>query len=199
MVETVSVFVPLLFLVVTELSSIAREMNLKNAVNRDRRPLVLGFAPQFVDGLNKHIGIPKIGHFNFIHGANFVLLSLGMLMVVFLSSGVIRYILATMIWIVWVLLPIFEVDEYEYILDVDNRKPFSFIAHVSLTTICAGFVAYGVVYMDFQSLTENTFAGVDMFNWMFYVFCFLAFVSNYFFLSCLEKEIKGIPDEDVNS
>lgn len=196
MAETVSVFVPLLFLVVTELSSIAREINLKNSINR--KPLVLGFAPEFVEELNEFLTVPKLGHFNFIHGANFVLLSLGMFMVVILSDSIITYILATMIWIVWALLPIFEVSEYESILD--NGKPFSFVIHVFLTTICAGFIVGVAEFANYQSLNQNAFLGVTMFNWLFYVFCLLVFVSNRQFLMSLEDEVEDISnDTDTDS
>ena len=83
MAETISVFVPLLFLVVTELSSIAREIELKEMCGEEEaEPFILGLFPEFKEALGGLLTVPQLGHFNFIHGANFLLLALGMFLAV---------------------------------------------------------------------------------------------------------------------
>jgi hypothetical protein len=197
MAETISVFVPLLFLVVTELSSIAREIDLKNTVKQKSSPFVLGFAPRFVEELNKFLNVPKLGHFNFIHGANFILLALGMFLVVSISSGTTMYVLVAMVWIIWSLLPIFEVDKYQAILN--TKKPFSFAIHVATTSICAAFIVVVVLELNQEAINETFVLGVRLFDWLWLIFWWLVLVSNQQFLTHLEKEIDNIPSDDENS
>lgn len=130
-----------------ELCNIARDIDLENAVNRKYRPFVLGFSPALSQAIDQTLSVPRLGHFNFIHAANFVLLSLGIFLVRLLSTGTITIILAIMIWVVWSLLPLFEVGEYEEILD--RNRPWSFLIHVvfaSVTAVCV------FLYPDFVVL-----------------------------------------------
>lgn len=188
--QTISIFTPLLFLVVMELSNIARDINLKNAVNREYRPFILGFWPAFSQAIDQTLSVPRLGHFNFIHGANFVLLSLGIFLIRWLSTGRITLVLAIMVWLVWVLLPLFEVGEYEEILN--RRRPWSFLIHGVFATITAIYVILNPEVVGILSSANIPYLSEEPDNWSFHFYVMLVLFSNHQFLIQLEKEVKEI-------
>ena len=100
------------------------------------------------------------------------------------------YVLVAMIWIIWSLLPIFEVDNYQEILN--TKKPFSFAIHVVTSSICAAFIVIAVLALDYDTVNETFVLGVRLFDWLFLIFWWLILLSNQQFLTHLEKEIDNI-------
>lgn len=117
--------VPLLFLVVLKLCDIAREINLEKTQ---------GNAPWDVPLWSNYgwgASLPSLGRFNYIHFINyFLLLSAFYFTLASLESGTIRTMLLVFILLIWALLPIFEVQEYDNIPPkVDGEWPSSFRHH----------------------------------------------------------------------
>lgn len=103
-----SLILPILVLIVVELSSIAREVDLKKAVNNDHPPLLL---PNSTGAI-----IPNLGRFNFIHGFNTTLILFG----VFSLSHPrvdLPFISSLILFVLWAALPMLEVDEYDDLLE----------------------------------------------------------------------------------
>ena len=181
--DSASIFVPLLFLVVIELSKLAKEINLEKAVKEDYHPFLVGFWP----GLSKFLEkVPNLGRFNFIHGMNFVLLSLAAFELGQLS-GAVDFVLFLVVWLMLILLPVFEVDEYDSILK--TGRPWSFLVHAALGSIAVLYVILSPVLIDFLRSSGLPLLGIEPDDWAFFGYFFLALLANYQFLIQLEKEL----------
>jgi len=140
----VTTLVPLLFLVVTQLAQVGRKLDLKKAIGRDRNPLgipVLDWVP----------GVPAFGQFNFVHGANLTQLTVGLVLITVLSEGWIKWGLTLLTWVMFVVLPVLEINCYNEIIELSEAPytlsrsdlPFySFHAHLLMSTIITGVVFY---------------------------------------------------------
>lgn len=128
-----SLFVPLLFLVILKLSDIAREVNLKEIQGNPPWDILIwsqwGWSAT----------LPNLGRFNFIHAANFYFAGYALFMVQpMIEDGKIQAIFSISIITVWILLPIFEVDEYDSIPPgADGEWPKSFRHHYTFTFLTA--------------------------------------------------------------
>lgn len=124
-VNTLPLVVPLLFLVVLKLCDIAREIDLKKTH---------GNAPWDVLMWSSYgwgARLPSLGRFNFIHFINFFLLLYAFHFTYNnLNSGNTRLMLLVFIVLIWGLLPILEVQEYDDIPpEKDGDWPASFRHH----------------------------------------------------------------------
>ena len=140
----VTTLVPLLFLVVTQLAQVGRELDLKKAIGGDRNPLgipVLDWVP----------GVPAFGQFNFVHGANLTQLTVGLVLITVLSEGWIKWGLTLLTWVMFVVLPVLEINCYNEIIELSEAPytlpgsdlPFySFHANLLMSTIITGVVFY---------------------------------------------------------
>lgn len=120
----VTAVIPLLFLVVTQISSAGREMDLVEVAG-DHNPFVFSFLPNGV--------FPNMGRFNFVHGVNVIVLVVAVVTSAGLTTGLQSRLLVAVSITLWVVTPALEVDEYDQILDdfSDNdRHLHSFHIHV---------------------------------------------------------------------
>jgi hypothetical protein len=136
--EGASLFIPLLFLVIMEISAIARDLDLRRIADEELPPFFVGLFYFLDSGPQERVGIPQLGRFNFIHGANLAIITLGFVLVSETTTGFSGHVVALLTWIVWALLPVFEVDEYEEILAAG--RPLSFYHHAALSTVGAAFL-----------------------------------------------------------
>jgi len=104
----VTAVIPLLFLVVTQISSAGREMDLVEVAG-EHNPFVFSFLPDRV--------FPNMGRFNFIHGTNMVVLIVAVVTSAGLTSGLQSRLLVAVSITLWIVTPALEVDEYDQILD----------------------------------------------------------------------------------
>jgi hypothetical protein len=120
----VTAVIPLLFLVVTQISSAGREMDLVEVAG-DHNPFVFSFLPNGV--------FPNMGRFNFVHGMNMVVLIIAVVTSAGLTTGLQGRLLVAVSITLWVVTPALEVDEYDQILDEfsdNDRHLHSFHIHV---------------------------------------------------------------------
>lgn len=181
--SVIGLFVPVLFLVVMEISKLTREIDLTEALENDRSPLLLG---ELSKNFPKFLQVPPFGRFNFLHGANVLLLCFGLFLVVENASGATEAVLVAMIWFVWVLLPLFEVSGYEDVLD-RNQHSFSFFIHAGAST---AVVVYVVVI--FNSVVDISSARIGD-PWIvvfFLIGCGLGCASVLSFVKLLENEFE---------
>lgn len=134
--DAVTTLAPLLFLVVTQVSTVGRDIDLQTALSEERHPL--GFP--FLKGV-----FPPLGRFNFVHGMNLVTLTSALVLITLLSTGWIRWGMTFLTYLVLIVLPVLEVSEYDQILQVAESTPptetvYSFHLHVLLATVLTAFV-----------------------------------------------------------
>ena len=121
----VTAVIPLLFLLVTQISSAGREMDLVEVAG-EHTPFVFSFLPAWF--------FPEMGRFNFVHGMNAVVLFTAVVTSAGLTTGLQSRLLVAVSITLWVVTPALEVDEYDQILDdfSDNdRHLHSFHIHVA--------------------------------------------------------------------
>lgn len=181
--EGASIFIPLLFLVVTEIGAIARNLPLKRIADEELPPFWIGVFYWLHSDPNERVRIPQLGRFNFIHGANLAIITLGFILVTDTTSGFTGHVVALLTWIVWMMLPIFEVDEYEAILE--TGRPVSFYFHVLVGSANALFIYFFDGVLDAFSVPSSTATAVAFFigNVVLY------YASLYGFLVLLKQEL----------
>lgn len=86
--------------------------------------------------------VPDLGRFLFIHAASSVLLLLGLVFSITLLSGSFKQISILITVLVWIILPVFELDEYDNMLSEDIVV-YSFPAHI-LNVLILVLVVLGV-------------------------------------------------------
>jgi hypothetical protein len=135
MAVNISLFVSLLFVVVVEIGGIARSLDLEEISDQKLPPFFIGLFYLLDTGSQDAVGIPQLGRFNFLHGANLGILMLGFVLVTVSLTGLTRLLVSIITFVIWALLPLLEVDEYEDIL-IDGYRPVSYYHHalVSLAT-----------------------------------------------------------------
>ena len=140
--SSVTTLIPLLFLVVTQLAQVGRKVNLQAALAEGRNPLGI----PIIDSIP---GVPPLGQLNFIHGVNLVQLTVGLILVTALSDGWLRGGLTVLTWLMFVILPVLEVETYVSILSeqatpiglpVTGWPFYSFHAHLLLSTMLTFYI-----------------------------------------------------------
>ncbi|WP_128475935.1 hypothetical protein [Halorussus pelagicus] len=177
--QAVTTLVPLLLLVILELSRIARDIDLTEVVNQNH-----GFFLFSDNKVGKHQS--ELGRFNFLHAASTVLLAF-VLFLCTTSESDVRFVLGVFLWAIWVLLPVLEVEEYDTLLA--NGVPYSsFHFHVVASTVSAISIAF---YTEIRNLVASfepilvTEASVP-----FVFIVLLIYTCTRIFLSLLEDEIE---------
>lgn len=142
--SSISIFVPLLVLIIVEISQVAREFDLVAIAEKKQEPFFYSVFYLLDQSSQDIIKIPQLGPFNFIHGMNLAILYLGFTLIVTSSGGSRQVIIALIVWLFWVLVPVLEVKEYVIIMDDPNVGPISFLYHSIVTTIAAiGIFMFG--------------------------------------------------------
>lgn len=119
--QTVAITVPLLFLLITQFSSIARDMELAEVAGKQPSPLVFPFLDELSIPMCGEVDFfPAFGRFNFLHGINTVIVGLVLLLAVNLLSGTLKWVIVTIAFLVWLILPTLEVEEYDKRLNDDS-------------------------------------------------------------------------------
>lgn len=197
--EGASLFIPLLFLVVTEISAIARDLDLKSIASDELPPFWIGLFYALDSAPDGRVDIPQLGRFNFIHGANLAIITLGFVLVTATTDGFSGQVVALLTWIVWVMLPVLEVDEYEAILE--TGRPVSFYHHFAVSTVAALFAyfyddALRALSVSRTAVTTAAFAAGLV---------ALYYAALYGFLALLKRELDrhlargGSPSDDAPS
>lgn len=136
-VESIEIFVSLLFVVVIEIGGIARSLDLERISEEKLPPFFIGLFYLLDTGSRQQrVSMPQLGRFNFLHGANLAILFLGFVLVTETTSGLTGLLISLITFIVWALIPLLEVEEYEEIL-IDGLRPVSYYHHVLLVTLSA--------------------------------------------------------------
>lgn len=138
----VSLFVPVLVLVVVEISQAAREYDLLRIARRKQEPFFYSLFFALHRSSQQLVPIPQLGPFNFVHGMNLGILYLGFATTVTVGRGTTELITCLILWIVWVFFPVLEVDAYVEIMDDPRIGPRSFLFHSVVSTIAALYLFY---------------------------------------------------------
>lgn len=136
----ISAFFPLLFLVILKLCDVARSIDVKQIA------LLNGWKN---DAGDSHPG-PELGVFSILHILNYLFLTVvfygllvlydGSLLYTFLTANYqsIAVLLMVVTFLIWLLLPILELSEYQQMAGFEGVFPFSLTIHISTTMITAG-------------------------------------------------------------
>lgn len=189
---TLSVLVPVLFIVVVEITGIARNVDLianiqTDSPNRHTAERAINNFITYLPKFQRGQQIPAFGHFGTLHAVNVTILIYGVWIVNYGLDGAGRFILSMAVLIILALLPVLEVDEYREI----RRKGVDPISHKihGVGTFFFGALAGG--------LGEAYAAGIPlwliMLFGMIFVLAPIAVVGAYFSVY-LERELyKTVP------
>lgn len=186
--STVSIFVPVLVLVIIEISQAAREFDLIAIATQKQKPFFYSIFYLLDYSSQEVIRIPQLGPFNFIHGMNLAILHLGYILVILISEGNIRLVTALIIWLFWVLFPILEVYEYVSIMANPETGPISFLYHSIITTIAASFIFIFRNSLETPIQTGDIRLPTILFIIIIIVFYYVNLIG---FLSLLEGELEN--------
>lgn len=144
-VQTTTIFVPLLLVIVQRLSNLARQI-------ADQPTDLVDSEPLFVPGLaeNQPSGwllrvrkiVPELGHLNYLHTTNMALLSGAFILVVAVEAALVKNILGLVVLLIWLQLPLLEIDEYRAIRE-SIVYPKSLYFHLIGTVATASFLIGG--------------------------------------------------------
>lgn len=182
----IGLFVSLLFVVVIEISAIARSLDLERICEEKLPPFFIGLFYLLDTGSSQQkVSIPQLGRFNFIHGANLAILFLGFALVVENTSGITGLLISLVTFVVWALLPLLEIDEYEQIL-IDGYRPVSYYHHVLMIVIASLMIfsydmIWSVIPYSVPTLVENLL--------LFAICVLLYYIMLFGFLKHLEREL----------
>lgn len=179
-------FISFLFLVVIEIGGVARALDLEEIAEQELPPFFIGLFYLLDSGSQQRVQIPQLGRFNFLHGANLAIIFLGYVLVTDTTTGSTGALFSLITFIVWALLPLLEVDEYENVLR-DGLRPVSYYYHVIVVTVTSVFV---FAYDDIWA----TLVGTAPYPWakqaVLVVVCLcLYYVMLFEFLKQLEREL----------
>ncbi|GGM50632.1 hypothetical protein [Haloarcula argentinensis] len=172
-----SLLLPIILLVVVELSGVAREVDLEEAVVKDYPPI---FLPSEEFSI-----IPHFGRFNFIHGLNTTLILFGVLLLSGPNSQL-PVISALILSVVWIALPVLEVEEYDDIL-LEGESATSIHWHTG-----GGIIAITYAVMYDPHLENIQYLGV---KWPQYLLLLIFIFAVGVLLVKLESELETVYEE----
>lgn len=187
MIANIELFVSLLFVVIVEISAIARSLDLERISEEKLPPFFIGlFYLLDTKSTEQTVSVPQLGRFNFLHGANLAILFLGYVLVAETVNGIAGVLILLVTFVVWALLPLLEVDEYEEIL-VDGYRPVSYYHHVVVVAVAALLVYF---YDALWQMIAPASAPSTLRVGLLAVFCVgLYYVMLFGFLKHLEREL----------
>lgn len=127
----ITIFVPLIFGVVAQLSALARSF-------ADRADDLVGNQPILLP-VSEWSTAPNLGRLNYVHATNHLLLTSSFLLVGALETGVVKNVLGLLVLLIWLMLPLLEVDEYDGIREA-GKLPLSVYFHAGSTLLVAGYL-----------------------------------------------------------
>ena len=135
-------FISFLFLVVIEIGGVARSLDLERISEQKLPPFFIGLFYLLDTGSQQQqVTIPQLGRFNFLHGANLAIIFLGYVLVTETTAGSTGILFSLITYVVWAILPLLEVDEYEDIL-IDGFRPVSYYHHVLVVSATAIYIYF---------------------------------------------------------
>ncbi len=149
--------VPLLLLVVERFSSLARESADEPWEFIGVNPLLTPVEKTSDDGLQATLGNlwPHLGRLNIIHATNVMVLGSAFLLTVSVSQSAIRNVVGFVVALIWIQLPLLEVDEYGAIREA-KVVPISLYWHALTTLLMILFVAFAPNYEPAAILTAGS-------------------------------------------
>lgn len=194
--DSIEIFISLLFVVIIEIGGVARSLDLERICEEKLPPFFIGlFFLLDTGSQQQQVSIPQLGRFNFLHGANLAILFLGFGLVVEATTGATGLLIGLVTYVVWAILPLLEIDEYEEIL-VDGYRPVSYYHHVIVVTLSAALI------YSYDSIWNYAFGGSSLIkNAILIALCIgLFYIMLFGFLKNLERELdrvdaKRIPDK----
>lgn len=186
--STISIFVPVLILIVIEISQAAREFDLQKISSNKQEPFFYSIFYFLERSQQEMIHIPQLGPFNFIHGMNLGILYLGYTLTITTSTGTTQIMTGLIVYLFWVVFPMIEVNEYVAIMDDPDIGPISFLYHSLLTTISAVTIfLYGSIITEPTELLQNK---LELAGFVLVVLV-LFYVSLIGYLTLLERELES--------
>lgn len=154
-----AIIVSILLVVLTELTSVARDIDLTKS-----------FAKNHISLLSFFEGISEIGRFGFVHFINSVISSTGIYWIFYLQGGETRmkFLFSIILFITWGLLPILEVEEYDLIIQAEKRIT-SLWVHLVGTAITSLMIGLAGYYFDFVLIVLSSallIANCCVFYWL---------------------------------
>jgi len=134
--------VPLLLVIVERLATLTRSIAENPGDFADSRPIFAPLANGDDAGATSdefHI-VPRLGRLNFLHTTNVGLLAAAFVLLAATSQDLVTNVLALVVAIVWIQLPLLEIDIYDDIRDV-IQWPASLYAHIATGLICMIYIA----------------------------------------------------------
>ena len=183
-------FISFLFLVVIEIAGVARELDLQQIADEKLPPFFIGLFYMLDTGSKQQrVRIPQLGRFNFLHGANLAIIFLGYVLVTETTTGSTGALFSLITFVVWAIIPLLEVDEYEDIL-IDGFRPVSYYHHVLVVSAVALLVYF---YDDLWAVFGVDGVGLIIKQGILLIFCVLLYYVMLFgFLQELERELDRI-------
>lgn len=131
--ETVTFFVPLMLVIVERLSNRACEI-------ADDSEDLINSKPLFVpDRMNQWL--PGLGSLNYLHATNMAVLLLSFVLITAIETQPLKNVIGLLVVIIWLQLPLLEVDAYGQLRDrADNFLP-SLYFHISTTLLLVVIIA----------------------------------------------------------
>lgn len=138
--------------------------------------------------------VPKTGRFAFLHALNYSILSYLFFLTWETLGGQVRIISITFIALLWLTLPVLEVEEYDLLLS-NNKKVDSLTNHVAYTLVTIG-VLYYTIPLGLSNPLTNTHQilyGIVTVQLTYAVFPILCITFTiWYFLHTLEKELHSV-------
>jgi hypothetical protein len=188
-------FISFLFLVVIEIGGVARTLDLERISEQKLPPFFIGLFYLLDTGSQQQqVTIPQLGRFNFLHGANLAIIFLGYVLVTETTTGSTGILFSLITYVVWAIIPLLEVDEYEDIL-IDGFRPVSYYHHVLVVSATAIYIYF---YEYIWEVIEIDVGFPLLKDAVLIVSCiFLYYIMLFGFLSELERELDRIDNEKL--
>lgn len=143
--DTVTILVPLMLVIVERFSTLARGMTGNYEDLAGSTPF---FMPDKVvpngiykGQLNKTI-LPELGRFNHLHVTNTAILALSFILITPIDTKPLKNVLGMLVALVWVQLPILEIDAYGEIREeMNGAYPGSMYFHIVTTLLLIAAIA----------------------------------------------------------
>jgi hypothetical protein len=206
-IQTSTFLVPLLLVIVERLATMAR------GIAEDPRGLV-DKPPVFTPnrgpvGANsppdRWLRMPWVSRLNHLHLTNMALLAWAFIIVVASDPGLVRNVLALVVGIVWLQLPLLEVDEYDEI-QANVSIPWALYLHVAgtvamaLLIVTSGGFTPGLYLSEVDFLSPDPGMVVDhgrhLVRLLVIVGVFL--VTTFGFLRLFERQVRNVTQTATN-
>lgn len=150
--QTIPIVLPLIYLVVLKIGDISREIDLGEFEKQD------GW--RITSPVHGFTSFASLGHFVYLHTINVVILQFAFISTAYLVEGdvlfvlinwegpALHFILGMITFLLWLLLPLFEVDEYSTVDTNKNGVPKSFSRHVNSVFLTGIFILVMVYLLN---------------------------------------------------